>query len=38
MTRSGKVVDITEADKKVYDTAIKNCAKRGLRTLAICIK
>ena len=38
MTKSGNVVPLTEEDKKNCEKAIKDLAKKGLRTLAICVK
>jgi Ca2+-transporting ATPase len=38
LTKSGKIVDLNESDKIKFENAVKVLAKRGLRTLAICVK
>lgn len=38
INRAGDIVPFHEGAKKVFENQIKGYAKRGLRTLAICIK
>lgn len=38
LNTDGEVVDFTAASHTLFDTQIKEYAKAGLRTLAICVK
>jgi len=38
MTRSGKIVPLDNASRAAFDNTIKDFAKKGLRTLAMCYK
>lgn len=38
MTKSGNIVNFHEGAKNVFEKQIKDYAKKGLRTLALCLK
>lgn len=38
MNKEGEVIDFTPASLAAFDSKIKDYAKSGLRTLAICVK